>query len=66
MRREDRLACGCTVEARVREQHVYGETTEQWCTGHDTWHGAEHHAFSGDGEVCGTCGNAGRWHVNSG
>lgn len=53
------------MEARIREQHVYGETTEEWCTEHATWHAAEHHAFGGQDEVCDICQNAQRWHVNS-
>ncbi len=65
MKRKDRLECGCAVESRIREQHVYGETTEEWCTEHATWHAAEHHAFGGQGEVCDICQNAQRWHVNS-
>lgn len=65
MKRKGHLDCGCAVESRIREQHVYGETTDEWCTDHSTWHVAEHHAFSGQGEVCGVCQNAERWHVTS-
>jgi hypothetical protein len=64
MRRNDPLDSGCTVETRIREQHVYGETTDDWCIDHDTWHAAEHHEFGGRGEVCDVCQNARRWHVN--
>jgi hypothetical protein len=63
--RNDPLDCGCTVQTRIREQHVYGETTDDWCTDHETWHAAEHHEFSAQGEICAVCQNAQRWHVNS-